>query len=222
MCGVFSPQFGQTQEPPGPAAMGPPILSRPPPWPLPWPRPWPPRPEPIPKPLGMTFPPCCRRHPWQPGIMKARFASSPFRKALNRSSTVPQVKLITRTPPKTSLASIGAEIAPQMRRPAPKLKNSATRASGSVRSSGLSSRRISCPFSTSISSRLPATSNTGETRPCHCGIAILITVTQSTRRAGTAKLFWQQAVWALLWNAGRAICTSGRHVPCRVQQCKLH
>jgi hypothetical protein len=74
----------------------------------------------------------------------------------------------------------------------------------------------------SINCRLPATSNTGETRPSHCGIAILITVTQSTRRAGTAKLFWRQAVWAHLWSARRAICTFGRRVLCKVQQCKLH
>ena len=45
---------------------------------------------------------------------------------------LPQVKPITCTPEATNLASTGAEIAPQMRVPAPKLKNSATRASESV------------------------------------------------------------------------------------------
>ena len=111
MCGTLSPHLGQTHWPPGPAADGPPILPHPPP---PAPRPPPPRPEPIPKPLGMTLPPCRRRHPWQPGITNVRLASSPFKKAPNTSSTVPHVKPITRTPAETNRASMGAEIAPQI------------------------------------------------------------------------------------------------------------
>jgi len=172
-CGTFSPQLGQTQEPPGPAVRGPPIL--PAPWPLPCRRPPPPRPAPIPKPIGITFSPSCRHHRWQPGIANTRLASSPFRYAASTASTMPQVKPITCTPAAFNLASRGAEIAPQMRTSLSNRKNSAMRVSASVAGKRLSSRLISLPPSTSINRKLAATSNTGEMRPCHCGIAILIT-----------------------------------------------
>jgi hypothetical protein len=173
-CGVFSPHFEQTQNPPGPAADGPPIPSEPGPGPPPclrWP---PPRPAPIPNPLGMTFSPSRRQHLWQPGITNARLARLSFKYAANTSSTIPQEKPITCTPAAIKLLCNSVEIAPQTRTSAPKLKNSATRAGASVLSSRLSPRRTSWPYSMSINKRWPATSNTGEIRPCHSGIAILI------------------------------------------------
>ena len=63
------------------------------------------------------------------------------------------------------MSSSDAEIAPQMRTFAPNRRNSAARDGRSVRSKLRSSRRTSRLFSMSISRTLPATSNTGETRP---------------------------------------------------------
>ena len=125
----FSPHFGQTQEPPGPAAKGPPIL--------PAPRTLasalrhaapPPRPAPIPRSSRHNVFSFSRRRLWQPGIDEYPICQFAIQdKQPSTSSTLPQVKPITCTPEAINLASTGAEIAPQMRVPAPKLKNSAMR-----------------------------------------------------------------------------------------------
>ena len=131
-------------------------------------------PNPIPKPLGimsLLVRPRRFRQPPHPGMQNSGFATSPFKKAAMSSSTGPQRNPITWTPDETSMASSGAEIAPQTRTPAPNPRNSLAREGRSVRLKLRSSRRTSRLFSKSMRSTLPATSNTGETRPSYCEIA---------------------------------------------------
>jgi len=121
-----------------------------------------------------------RRQPQQPGIKNAPSVNCPFMKAARTSSTRPQVKGRTCTPADASAASNGSEIAPQISTSAPNWATCLARRRGSVAVSDPSLRRSSCPSATSTRSRLPATSNTGDTRPFHCGIATFINRPSST------------------------------------------
>lgn len=180
-CGTFSPQLGQTQDPPGPAACGPPTPWRAPPalrHPLP-------RPPPKPKPLGIANlldNPHWRRQALAPGIPKAASPNLPVKKAARTSRTGPQTKLTTRIPAEASATSKCTDIAPHISTSGFSATTSVARDQRSVPVKVYSRQARSRPLSTSNRARRAAVSNTGETRPSQLGIAT------STRRASARPL----------------------------------
>lgn len=95
----------------------------------------------------------------------------------------PQMCEITRTPAAERAISNGQEIAPQISTSAGSRATSWARLPGSLAVKATTRRPISPALSTSTSKRFAATSKTGDTRPCHWGIAILINTTLDKWRA---------------------------------------
>jgi hypothetical protein len=112
--------------------------------------------------------------PPHPGIRRASLSIRPSRKAAITSSIEPQIWGMMRTPAEARAACWICEIIPQIRRSTPSFGRRRARSKGFCDTRDSSWRCRSCLLEISTIRMRLASSKTGETRPCHNGIATFI------------------------------------------------